>query len=82
MEGNKERLKITDWAITNTTLEEVFLKIASINAHRKSDESDYDDAVVVTKNADGRNQRIINMKSEQESDDDDERSPLLVYVKK
>jgi len=82
MEGNKERLKITDWAITNTTLEEVFLKIASINAHRKSDESDYDDAVVVTKNADGRNQRIINMKSEQDSDDDNERSPLLVYVKK
>ncbi|PRP80817.1 ABC transporter A family member 2 isoform 2 [Planoprotostelium fungivorum] len=28
MESNKERLNITDWAITNTTLEEVFLKIS------------------------------------------------------
>jgi len=28
MEENKDRLGITDWAITNTTLEEVFLKIS------------------------------------------------------
>eukprot|EP01117_Protostelium_nocturnum_P005730 TRINITY_DN2068_c0_g1_i1.p1 TRINITY_DN2068_c0_g1~~TRINITY_DN2068_c0_g1_i1.p1 ORF type:complete len:1746 (+),score=587.77 TRINITY_DN2068_c0_g1_i1:107-5344(+) len=28
METHKEELKITDWAITNTTLEEVFLKIS------------------------------------------------------
>ncbi len=28
MEENKERLNITDWAITNTTLEEVFLRIS------------------------------------------------------
>ena len=27
-ENNKERLKITDWAITETTLEEVFLKLS------------------------------------------------------
>jgi len=28
MEENKDKLNITDWAITNTTLEEVFLKIS------------------------------------------------------
>ena len=28
MEENKEKLSITDWAITNTTLEEVFLQIS------------------------------------------------------
>ncbi len=28
VEKNKEKLFITDWAITNTTLEEVFLRIS------------------------------------------------------
>eukprot|EP01114_Cavostelium_apophysatum_P020991 TRINITY_DN7191_c0_g1_i5.p1 TRINITY_DN7191_c0_g1~~TRINITY_DN7191_c0_g1_i5.p1 ORF type:complete len:1762 (+),score=405.22 TRINITY_DN7191_c0_g1_i5:86-5371(+) len=37
METNKERLNITDWAVTNTTLEEVFLKISE-ESHRHDNE--------------------------------------------
>jgi len=35
MEENKEALNITDWAITNTTLEEVFLKISMAEEQEK-----------------------------------------------
>lgn len=38
-EGNKEKLHITDWAITNTTLEEVFLRISHMDDEKKEKDS-------------------------------------------
>lgn len=35
LDKNKERLNITDWAITNTTLEEVFLRISAMSESKK-----------------------------------------------
>jgi len=37
MESEKEKLNITDWAITNTTLEEVFMRV-SMNQHKSKEE--------------------------------------------
>eukprot|EP01119_Soliformovum_irregulare_P016146 TRINITY_DN4639_c1_g1_i1.p1 TRINITY_DN4639_c1_g1~~TRINITY_DN4639_c1_g1_i1.p1 ORF type:complete len:1195 (-),score=473.31 TRINITY_DN4639_c1_g1_i1:27-3611(-) len=34
MEQKKDQLHITDWAVTNTTLEEVFLKISQTHRHK------------------------------------------------
>lgn len=34
LDKHKERLNITDWAITNTTLEEVFLRISTANGSK------------------------------------------------
>lgn len=45
MEENKERLRITDWAITNTTLEEVFLRIS--HQHNQSDTKEDSAAIYV-----------------------------------
>lgn len=39
-ESNKEKLHITDWAITNTTLEEVFLRISNMEHEKANEEVD------------------------------------------
>lgn len=36
-ENKKEKLHITDWAITNTTLEEVFLRISHMDDEKKEE---------------------------------------------
>lgn len=57
-ETNKERLHITDWAITNTTLEEVFLRISLANENKgSSEESQSDEDSDQSSEASGRGKK-------------------------
>ncbi len=70
-ETNKERLHITDWAITNTTLEEVFLKIAhALGDHQEGGEEDPNKKkrIIV---APHENTNILQIKVEKKDEDSD-----------